>query len=230
MNQSYNGQLYDYMIVLNVSYSRTAISQLVTVFNAICIPQSALTLVNSIALLTARNEDSFMSRIYLCSYLNIKTNVFINYWLTYYGGFLMAAANLKVAKTSRKLNKSKIAPPHVSQKSEDLVVRCPLGLQFCFFLISRRFLQVWKQQKPRENKKNKKQQNVTPQGSKIVGFMGLAILFFLFFLVQVWISFCQNLEKTKKQKTKTQIHTPRFQDCWFHGSCNLVFFLFVFLV
>ena len=47
---------------------------------------------------------------------------------------------------------------------------------FCFFGLGMDFILP----KPRENKKNKKQKHKsTPQGSKIVGFMGLAILFFL---------------------------------------------------
>ena len=58
--------------------------------------------------------------------------------------------------------------------------------------------------------------------------MGLAILFFLFFWFRYGFHSAKTSRKQKKQKTKTQIHTPRFQDCWFHGSCNLVFFCLFF--
>ena len=68
---------------------------------------------------------------------------------------------------------------------------------FCFLDVFLAFDQKW--QKPRENQKNKKNKIADPN-SPACTYMGLAILFFFWFLTKS----SKNLEKTKNKKQ--QIH------------------------
>ena len=72
---------------------------------------------------------------------------------------------------------------------------------------------------------------LNPSNTKLKRDLVHSGVFFVHFGV-ILLTQARTTKKTKKNKNKkkTKCQTLRFQDCCFHGSCNLVFFcFFVFL-
>ena len=133
----------------------------------------------------------------------------------------------KVAKTSRKPKKNKIADPN-SPACTYMGLAILFFLVFLFFFVfSRFFLFLTKSSKNIE--KTKKNQNCRPYNSPACTYMGLAILFFFVFfcfLEVFWFLTKTSRKQKKTKKTKLQTLTHQLVPTWVLQFCFFLFFLF----